>query len=92
MPERQYVAAQFNPWDRRAYTYHNDGEPLAEGDKAVVESARGGEVFVTVISVSNEAPKFPTKPILRKAPPKDEPDLLGAGDDADLEASRESRA
>lgn len=29
MSNRQFVAVQFNPWDRRSYTYHNDGEPVA---------------------------------------------------------------
>lgn len=62
MSNRQYVAVQFKPWDRRTYTYHNDGEPVAEGDKVEV-TTNDGTKTVTVASVSYEAPAFETKPI-----------------------------
>lgn len=62
----QYVQCQFNPWDRRAYTYQNDGEPVAVGDKVVVENSRG-DMTVTVVGICDKAPAFQCKPILRKA-------------------------
>lgn len=64
----QYVAVLFNPWDRRTYTYHNDGDALAPQDEAVVVTDRG-ESVVTVVSVSDQKPEFATKPILRKHEP-----------------------
>jgi hypothetical protein len=65
MSNRQYVACQFNPWDRRTYTYHNDGAPVAPGDKVKVET-RYGLKIITVDSIVDEAPKFETKAILEK--------------------------
>ncbi|WP_374139444.1 hypothetical protein [Sphingomonas sp.] len=62
---RQYVAVKFNPWDRRTYTYHNDGEPVAVGDSVVVSTDRGPST-VTVEAVSDERPTFATKSIVGK--------------------------
>lgn len=76
---RQYVACKFRPEDRRSYTYHNDGEPVAPGDvvKAPGRSEDGWQ-RVHVVSVSDEEPSFATKPILGKVEPE-EPTLdLGA--------------
>lgn len=64
----QYVRVQFNPWDRRSYTYKNDGPELEVEDRAVVETARG-ETEVTVVGICDEAPGFECKPILRKVEP-----------------------
>ncbi|TKD50548.1 hypothetical protein [Sphingomonas baiyangensis] len=65
---RQYVSVLFKPWDRRTYTYHNDGERVAEGDEVVVSTDRGPAV-VTVASTSDRAPSFDTKPIVGKHRP-----------------------
>jgi hypothetical protein len=62
---RQFVKCQFNPWDQRSYTYHHDGEPVAVGDKVKVETTRGVSV-VEVVGLTDEQPKFETKPILGK--------------------------
>lgn len=64
MTDRQFVSIQFNPWDQRAYTYHNDGIPVVKGDKVRVQT-RNGEAEVTVVRVFTEpAPDFETKPII----------------------------
>lgn len=64
---RQYVEAKFRLNDKRAYTYHNDGDPLAVGDKVEVDSPRDeGKMTIHVVGISSRPPKFPTKPILRK--------------------------
>lgn len=75
---RQYVACAFRPGDRRTYTYHNDGEPVAVGDEIKVADRNGdGRQRVTVMAIGDEKPKFETKPILGKAPPRDpEPETL----------------
>lgn len=76
MSERQYLAAKFNPWDQRTYTYHNDGDPVAVGDQVVVPS-RAGRATVTVEAVGVPRPKFDTKAIIGKAqPPAPEPGRL----------------
>ena len=63
--ERQYVAVKFRPGDRRTYTYHNDGDPVAAGDEVKIADRHGnGWSRVTVESVSDEKPPFDTKPIL----------------------------
>ena len=76
---RQYVACKFRPDDRRSYTYHNDGEPVAAGDQVKIAGREeDGWQRVHVVSVSDEEPSFPTKPILGKVE-ADEPALdLGA--------------
>jgi len=70
MANRQFVACKFRPGDRRSYTYHWDGEPLAPGDEVKVPDKSGdGWIRVIVDSVSWANPPFPTKPILGKAEP-----------------------
>jgi hypothetical protein len=61
----QYVQVRFRPEDQRGYTYHNDGEPVAVGDFVEVD-ARGSVKAVEVVHLSDEAPQFPTKAIIRK--------------------------
>lgn len=63
MSTRQFVACVFRPEDTRTYTFHNDGERLAVGDRAKVASG-----IVTVRAILDLAPTFPTKPIIGKAP------------------------
>jgi hypothetical protein len=61
--ERRYVSVQFNPWDRKAYTYHYDGpERLAVGDKVVVEG-KDGMTDVTIVTTGVKRPEFATKPV-----------------------------
>ena len=62
-PQRQFVAVEFNPWDRRSYTYHNEGPPVAIGDKVRV-ATKDGEKTVTVVGLPDTAPAFETKAIL----------------------------
>lgn len=71
MSNRQYIACRF-PNQTRVYTYHNDGDPVAVGDKVIVES-RTGRAFVEVVSLSDDKPPFETKEILGLAPPREEP-------------------
>ena len=59
---RQYVGCTFKGGGR-IYTYHNDGDPVAVGQEVKVESREGGWQRVTVVSVSEQAPSFATKPI-----------------------------
>jgi hypothetical protein len=71
----QFVACKFRAEDARSYTYHNDGEPLAVGEIVKVADARSdGWKRVTVVSISDEAPPFPTKPILGKLDPEPAPE------------------
>lgn len=61
---RQFVAVQFKPWDRRSYTYHNDGIPVAKGDTVRVRIGQG-EAEVTVVRAwTGDPPEFETKPII----------------------------
>jgi hypothetical protein len=53
---RQFVAVEFHPADRRSYTYHNDGEPVAIGDRVVVNTKKG-TATVTVSGLPAAAPK-----------------------------------
>ena len=70
MNERQYLACKFRPGDKRAYTYHNDGDPCAVGDKVLVASPRGeGRMTVEVAVILDANPGFATKAIIGKAPP-----------------------
>ena len=59
---RQYITAEFRKGSR-AYTYHNDGEPVAPGDRIVVQG-RGGPQVITVVELLFEVPTFETKPIV----------------------------
>jgi hypothetical protein len=54
----------------RAYTYHNDGDPLAVGDPVTIETKHG---FTTgeVAAVVEEAPPFPTKAVTKLEPKPD---------------------
>lgn len=65
-PTRQYVSVKFNPWDHRDYTYHNTGEPVAVGDRVIVETNRG-DATVDVVAIKPDKPPFQTKPIKGKA-------------------------
>lgn len=60
----QYLACAFKE-DGLTYTYHNDGDPVVVGDRVRVQSG-AVEKKVTVVSIVEEKPKFPTKPILGK--------------------------
>ena len=67
----KYVQCKFRREDTRSYTYTWDGEPLAPGDMVKVADARSdGWKRVEVVSISDEAPKFPCKPILGKLEPE----------------------
>lgn len=68
----QYVQCKFRSTDSRAYTYHYDGEESLEvGDMVKVADARSdGWKRVEVVAIGDEAPKFPTKPILGKLEPE----------------------
>lgn len=84
---RQFVACKFRSEDKRSYTYHNDGEPLAVGDFAKVMDRSGdGWKRVEVVSIADQAPPFPTKPILEKLDPEPHPsrETLDLGGDAEL--------
>lgn len=68
---RQYVACKFRPEDRRTYTYHNDGEPVAVGDAVkVLDRSGDGWKRIEVVEIGHIAPSFPTKPILGKIDPE----------------------
>ncbi len=68
MNERQYVAVKFKPWDRKSYTFHNDGEPVAIGDFVIVELGFRPQT-VEVTALPHVKPEgFDTKPIRGKAP------------------------
>lgn len=73
MIRRQFIAVKFRPGDLRAYTYHNDGEPVAAGDRVLVESRGGGQSTVTVVVAFEDEPPFETKPIIGRAPDPDAP-------------------
>jgi hypothetical protein len=65
---RQFVAVRFKPWERRTYTYHNDGAPIAIGEEVEVDTPKGRQ-RVEVVGLSDLTPSFPTKPIVGPAPP-----------------------
>jgi hypothetical protein len=72
---RQFVVVKFNPWDRRTYTYHWDGEPLQVGDECKVQTNNGlGKV--TVERLTDRAPDFATKPIKEGPRPPEQGALL----------------
>lgn len=62
---RQFAACRFRSTDTRTFTYHNDAEPLAPGDFVEVD-ARGSVKTVEVVSITDLAPEFETKPVIRK--------------------------
>ena len=68
---RQFVACAFTNGGR-SYTYHNDGDPVAVGDKVEVET-RHGIAVVDVLNVTNEFnSSFETKPIIGKHQPAED--------------------
>jgi hypothetical protein len=69
---RQFLRCRFNPWDKRSYTYHHDGEIIEPGDVVLVGTPRG-EREVTVDGVSDAQPAFETKPILKRVRSGDAP-------------------
>lgn len=85
---RQFVVIKFRPTDDRAYTYHNDGEPLAAGQTARIESKSGeGWQLVYVAEAwfpdgEKPQPDFATKPIL----PADRIDQIMLDDAPELNA------
>lgn len=89
----QYLTAKFRPTDKRSYTYHNDGAPVAVGDEIKLPSTRHedgwvrGTVFGIISEAEAKAQPFETKAILGKIEPE-QPDMLDAGDDADLDRER----
>lgn len=65
MTARQYVAVKFRDSDSRAYSYHNDGEAVAQGELVKVPARDGdGWVRAKVVAVSDAEPPFRTKPII----------------------------
>lgn len=73
---RQYVTVKFRPNDKRSYTYHNDGDPVKEGDLVKIpgKTEADGWTALKVVYVQPEGfkPPFATKAILGLAPPKEE--------------------
>jgi len=63
---RQYVVVSFG--GGKPYTYHNDGEPLAVGDRVIVSTLNGSRV-VDVVNLLDKPPPFTTQ-ACRKAPPR----------------------
>lgn len=76
---RQYLTAKFRPTDKRAYTYHNDGPPVAPGNEIKIPSARGTDgwaratVFGLISEAEAKAQPYETKAILGLAEPKADP-------------------
>jgi hypothetical protein len=76
MMTRQYLTAKFRPADKRAYTYHNDGPPVAPGNEVKLPSTRGtdgwvrGTVFGLISEAEAKAQPHETKAILGLADPK----------------------
>ena len=66
----QFCACKFRPTDKRAYTYRNDGEPVAVGDIVKVEDKSGdGWQKVEVAEILAAPPPFQCKPILGRYEP-----------------------
>lgn len=61
---RQFVIVKFRPYDRRTYTYHNDGTPVVVGQVVEVET-KDGPTQAAVTAVTDVEPTFATKPILQ---------------------------
>lgn len=63
---RQYLTASFSA-KGRAYTYHNDRDPVLPGDEIKVPDPRGepGDwIRASVVAILTSAPAFETKGIL----------------------------
>jgi len=90
---RRYITAKFRQEDTRAYTYHYDGTlALKPGDAVKVPDPKGADGWKRVLVVALDVPKpdtskFDTKEILGLVEPQ-QPDMLAAGDDADLDRER----
>jgi hypothetical protein len=80
----QFVAIRFRPGEKRSYTYANDGEPCAAGDFVQVPLRNGTPTTVEVMSVTDEAPPFECKPMLRQA---ERPDSWPISDTLPLEGN-----
>lgn len=63
---RQYLSVKFRPEDKRSYTYHNDGPPVAEGDMVHLSARGDGWTKGHVIAVNQHRPSFETKGIIGK--------------------------
>ncbi len=76
----QFVAVKFSANDKRVYTYRNDGEPVAIGDKVDILSRTGTKMSVEVVSTTDEEPSYACKPILGPTMPaaEDADDVPGA--------------
>lgn len=63
---RQFVACKFRISDTRTFTYHNGGEPVADGDVVRVpdRSGEGWKKVYVVDANAAEPTAFPTKAIL----------------------------
>lgn len=70
MSDRQFVAVAFSEGGR-AYTYHNDGEPVTIGDVVLVPVRGDARQAAHVVSLPAEPP-FETKPIVGKHTPAEE--------------------
>ena len=78
----QHVAVKYSETSEKTYTFHNDGAPVAPGDRVLIETGKGTKV-VLVASVREPSPgdkplEFKTKPILGLAPPPEEKTEGGA--------------
>ena len=63
---RQFIEVAFKPGGK-TYCYHNDGEPVAVGDKVKVEARDEGWTAVEVRAIRETPPAFETKAILGRA-------------------------
>jgi hypothetical protein len=81
---RQFVAVKFRSGDKRAWTYHWDGAPLACGELVRVPDRSGdGWQRATVHEIGAQPPAFITKAVLGRVAdlppvPNAAPDLLEA--------------
>lgn len=90
MSQRQYVVCKFRPTDKRGYTYHHDGEPVAVGDEVKVPNKHGGWSRVRVDSIADVAPTgYDTKAILGKVEPEPAANLLDVLDEHDINSPKE---
>lgn len=64
MATRQYVAVKYREGDKRAYTFHHDGDPLSVGDRVSLDTGFG---IVSEVNVPKPT-RFDTKPIIGLSP------------------------
>lgn len=69
----QYLACKFYPASTQTYTYQNDGDPVAIGDKVDVE-AKGEHIKSVEVVEIVDAPDFNCKAILGLSPPREDAD------------------